>query len=423
MRRATLLLQASLLLPLFVACADDAPGPRQAPGEDFAKDTDVRFTNLSNGQTVPSPLVVQYSAGADVAGIQLENDYGVLVSATAVPDGGAGELIVNIADGRYELTLLGLDEDDAELSRSSITIRVETDDDAWVTITSPSDGATVTNPVSFVVDASDGVDEIELWADGWSLGTTQPGQLLTYEFSGTGFARDIEAVAWNDGVEVATDRIQLTVDAGTDPLDSSFNQLILDLVDTYPTDGSYGYYWPSGSDWPGTTRDLWYQGQQVAYGDEQNRSYCSGLTWEVFMRAFEIADERTDGDGTINGMTVDDLYDFRTDWYVRDLWGDGVGIAVENYGIGERITDFADVQPGDYVQIWRHSGSGHTFVFIDWLLDDEDDIVGVTYWSTQGSTDGIAYKDEYFGASGSTIDPAYFFAARVYEPADWVPWF
>ncbi len=414
------------LLPLLLtllACGDATPSGSDKPADGFAKDTDVRILSPANGETTTSPLIVDFDAGADVASVRLDNQYGTLVDMTVVPDDGQGEFVVDIVDDRYELSLVGLDDSGAELSRYTINVRVSTTDAAWVTIQSPGDGATVPNPVNFVVDASDTVEEVELLADGWSLGTVVPGDLLTYEFSGTGFSRDIEAHGLSGGEVVATDTITLTVDAGTDPLESSFNQRVLDVVATYPTDGSYGYYWPSDSDWAGTTQDIWYRGELVAEGDPEHRSYCSGITWETFMRAWQGLDGDTAGDGTINGMTVDDLYDFRTDWYVRELWGDGVGIAIENYGIGERITNLEDVRPGDYVQIWRYSGSGHTFIFIDWERDDDDRIIGLRYWSSQGSTDGIAYNEEYFGSGGSDLDPSYFFAARVYDPVDWVPWF
>ena len=40
-----------LLLALPLAACETGDDSRQAPGEDFAKDTDVRITNLSNGET------------------------------------------------------------------------------------------------------------------------------------------------------------------------------------------------------------------------------------------------------------------------------------------------------------------------------------------------------------------------------------
>lgn len=417
-----MLRQTASLLLLLAACTPPQE-TRKAPGEDFRKDTDVAILAPTNGETVEGSFVLSWQAGADVRQVRLDVDGETEVAATAVGDSASGEMALTLDAGRHSLQLLGLDAQGAELSNYTIAVRVALEDESWVSITSPADGATVPNPVVFAVGASDDIASVEIFADDYSLGTVRPGQLLTYEFSGTGFERTIEAQGSTmDGELLATDTITLTVDPGTDPVESTFNEKVLEMVADYPTDGSYGYYWPSGSDWAGTTQDIWYRGSQVAEGDSQNRSYCSGITWETFMRAWEEVDEAVDGDETINDMTVSDLGSFRTDWYVRDLWGDGVGIAVENYGIGERITDWDDVRPGDYVQIWRHSGSGHTFVFIDWLRDGDGEIEGVRYWSTQNSTDGIGYNEEYFGTSGSSLSPSHFYAARVYMPDEWVGW-
>ncbi len=74
------------------------------------------------------------------------------------------------------------------------------------------------------------------------------------------------------------------------------------------------------------------------------------------------------------------------------------------------------------MQFWRHSGSGHNVVFVDWEVDTSDNIIGFRYWSTQGSTDGVGENSEYFGGSGSRVDPNLFFVARVVEPDQWLPW-
>ena len=85
------------------------------------------------------------------------------------------------------------------------------------------------------------------------------------------------------------DAIEITVSEGTNPDVSDFNAAVVSILETYPTDGSYEYYWPSGSGsgWKGTTQDIYYLDTLVAEGDPYNRSYCVGLTWEVFMRAFD----------------------------------------------------------------------------------------------------------------------------------------
>ena len=140
------------------------------------------------------------------------------------------------------------------------------------------------------------------------------------------------------------------------------------------------------------------------------------------MRAFDQADRMTGGDGSLNGMTEDDLDDFRVLWFIVNINGDENVDALEDYGLGERVTDLEDAQPGDVVQFWRNSGSGHNNIFIEWERSGSGDIIGLTYWSTQGSTDGIGYNTEYFGASGSTINPSYVFIARPYMPDQWLPW-
>lgn len=409
-----------MILLLILACQGDDDA--KLPGEDFRDHESVRVTWPTNGETVESPFVLLYSAGEDVARVHLEAAGETVVPAATV-EGGEGELVVELEPGSaWPLALVGEDAAGVELSRHELTVRVATPAERWVTIASPSDGAEVPNPVNFVVSASDGVDRVELYADGWLFGEVAPGEVLSYEFTGTGYARAIEARAYVEDEVVATDAIALTVEPGTAPEVSSFNDVVLRYVDEYPTDGSYGYWWPDDVDWFGTTRDVWYLDTLVAEGDPEHRSYCVGLTWEVFMRAFDEVDRSTGGDGSINGMDVADLDEFRIDWFVRDLWGMGPVDAVENYGIGTRVTDWADVRAGDFIQFWRHSGSGHNAIFVEWTYDGDGDVDGLTYWSTQGSTDGIDYNSESFGSSGSTIDPNFVFVARVATPEDWIGW-
>jgi hypothetical protein len=360
---------------------------------------------------------VSFRAGTAVTDVELWAN-ALSVSGVTAVEPGTGELVVTLAEGKYDLELVGF-ADGNEVSRDSLSVRVS-EGGPWVTITSPSEGAEVANPVTFMVTASSDLESVELSADGWAIGTVDvagdgEGQ-LTYTFSGTGYEREITAVAAG-----ASDVVHVTVTPEENPETSTFNDLVWNYLESYATDGSNGYYWPSGSDWDGTTRDVWYQDVLVAEGDPQGRCYCVGLTWEVYMRAWAEVDQSTGGDGTINGMSVSDLYTFRTDWFVRELDGPGPSEAMENYGVGEEITDFAKLLPGDFLQFWRHSGSGHNVIFVDWLVQGGE-IVGVEYWSTQSSTDGIGYNSEYFGSSGSSIDPNLIYAARGWMPDRWEAW-
>lgn len=411
-----------MLLFLLACTPEPTSDPIQAePGvetqDNLGGNEAVRVTSPANGETVASTFTLAYRAGAALTGIELLAAGTPVVALTEI-DPGDGELVVTLPEGKYDLELVGYSDDNV-VSSDFLTIRVS-DGGPWVTITSPSDGAEVANPVTFTFTASEGIESIDLVADGWSIGSVGlsaagDGQ-FTYTFSGTGYDRELIAQAGE-----ASDTLSFTVTPEENPAESNFNDIVWNYLESYPTDGTHGFYWPTDTDWNGTTRDIWYLDTLVAEGDEQGRCFCVGLTWEVYMRAWEEVDRTTGGDGTINGMSVSDLYTFRVDWFVREVDGPGPSIAMENYGVGEEITDFSKLQPGDFVQFWRHSGSGHNVIFVDWLIEG-DEIVGLEYWSTQSTTDGIGYNSERFGSSGSYIDPNLLFAARGWMPENWMGW-
>ncbi len=399
---------------------DKAAGRRANPGADFVGETSVRVTSPAHGAAVSGDFVLEVRVGSGLDSLEISSD-GAPHTATVLDGSDTVEVLMSLEPGRHDLEVVGLDAAGVAQNSHALSVIVE-GQTSWVSITSPRDGATVTNPVHFTVNSSSNVDQIEIFADDWSLGTVAPDQVLTYAFTGTDYAREVVAVAYDDGVEVASHELTITVTEGGTATESDFNDMVMSHVATYPTDGSYAYWWPDDVDWGGNPHDIYYEGDLFSAGDPERRSYCVGMTFEVFMRAFEDADALTGGDGSVNGVAFDELYELRTDWYVRDLYGSGVVEAVENYGIGEEVVAWEDVRPGDFLQFWRHSGSGHNAIFIDWERDSADNITGFTYWSTQGSTDGVGYNQEYFGSSGSRVDPSYFFVARVAMPWDWIPW-
>jgi hypothetical protein len=338
-----------------------------------------------------------------------------LISELADPS--ATEIIdLDLSPGAVMLKLEGLNSNGVPVSEHAIRVRVEGDNEPWTAVVSPLDGATVSNPVYFMVNASTDVEEIEIYADDYLLGTTSSEEILSYTFSGTGFQRTIDALAYMGGEVVASDTITITVEDAPDPITSNVNETVVEILEGYPTDGSYEYHWPQSGSWLGNPNDIYYLNELYAEGDPLKRSYCVGLTFEVFMSAMEDIN----GTGTINGMDRYELDDFRLDWYVRDLYGSGPAEAADNYGIGALVGQWNDIEAGDFLQFWRNSGSGHNVIFIDWEYDSEDNIIGFLYWSTQGSTNGIGYNSEYFGTSGSSVDPNHFYATRVYAPEDWI---
>jgi len=167
------------------------------------------------------------------------------------------------------------------------------------------------------------------------------------------------------------------------------------------------------------------------------KSYCSGLTLEIFHRAMKkrdidlgIAEEDEDW----NGLGTLGIFIIKKIWNVIIIHYSDTGelvtskpsppTALEMSGLGYTITygeesKFEDVQMYDFCDISRSTGTGHSVVFINWVRDGSNNIIGLQYYSSQGSTNGQGYNTEYFYGSGGTVLKSYFHAGRVYDdPAD-----
>lgn len=412
-------LSASRIVLLFLLFGCSAEPTASAVDDDFRWDHSVRVTQPANGATVSETFTIEWETGEDVSTVQLEVAGAPYGDPVLTGTRNRGVFRLTLDQGRHRLNVEGLDDTGQVVSAHDLTVRVAATETPWVSIVSPRDRSVAFNPVTFTVSAADNADQIVLEADGWTLGEVGPNGTLTHTFDGTDFPRVITTTAFENGEAIATDTISLTVTDAQSPGTSSYNAAVLDRIATYPTDGSYGYYWPRGGGWAGTTQDIWYLDTRVATGDAYQRSYCVGLTWEVFMRAYQTLQDQDGMPETLAGLDVSELLDFRTDWYVRDLFGSGVVEAVERAGIGARVTNLGEAQPGDFVQFWRNSGSGHSVIFDGLNYDDAGTLQGIRYWSTQGSTDGIGYRVENFGPESHQLDPASFFVARVFAPSEW----
>ncbi len=198
------------------------------------------------------------------------------------------------------------------------------------------------------------------------------------------------------------------------PPAGEFHEALLAVIATYPTDGTHAYWWPKDSAWAGTTRDLVYQGQVVAEGDPQGRCYCCGLTFEVFFRAWEKWCTDRKRTFRIGDLTAEALLAMRGLWYGSGADGDRTLIrhALVTHRLGFAVDSLADARPGDFVQFWRKSGSGHSVVFQAWVRGADGGIRGIRYWSCQKATQGIGVREEEFGGEQG-VDPAQVYVARV----------
>jgi hypothetical protein len=192
----------------------------------------------------------------------------------------------------------------------------------------------------------------------------------------------------------------------TEDAEGALNPYVLKVISGYPLDGSYSYHcsWePREYDiYNGVTQDLWYKGMVVAkaYPDGSRCSYCCGFTFEVFVRAMKLRNIQKGLDADdFNGMTFNDLFNLLQLWYIEGK-GDSEQRGIVAYGLGNAVTDFEQVHPGDFLSYSTTPAGGHSVVFIDWLRDDQQKIVGLKYFSSNLSgTHGVGYGSGHFSDS------------------------
>lgn len=394
-------------------------GPRAEAPDGFGDESSARLISPEQGQTLYNPVSVRFSAGEDIASLRLWVD-GRPVSDTVDVD--VGKLNLELEPGRQELILEAYASDGSLLSSDAVSIRVlEEQIQSWVSITSPLDGAQVANPVTFVVDASADASSVTLSADDWPIGEVAPGQVLTYRFTGTDVVREIRADAYDaQGALISSESISITPLSGSDGGPTAFSERVAASISGYPQDGTYAYYWPKGGSWSGSTQDLYYQGERVADDGGYSACYCSGITWEWFLATWQqLAQDKGLDPEALSDVDSTDIWTMRRDWYVRDLDGDGPGLALKDRGIGDSVGDWDEVVRGDFVQFWRTSGSGHTAVFWGWETDESGNRTGIQYASCQGASDGLGINSEYFSGSSGSIDPTLVYFGRAWMPEDW----
>jgi hypothetical protein len=194
---------------------------------------------------------------------------------------------------------------------------------------------------------------------------------------------------------------------------SGLSPFVVAALRRYPTDGSLGYHWPDPreSAWEGTPDPVVYAGVELTSGDPARRSYCCGLTFAVYVEALLAAN----GGRPMPDVPPADLPALRLRFFGDSAAGERrrlVEFGLTSLGLGRAVAP-DEARPGDFLQLWRRSGSGHSAVFINWVWDGPRR-AGLTYWSSQPSTRGIGYRTEWFdGPDGVDLDQLYI--AR----ADW----
>lgn len=256
-------------------------------------------------------------------------------------------------------------------------------------------------------------------------------------FAGTSLPLLIERVG-RDGSRSQVGQHQVFVNAGAPvaPPPKGLGPAIFEHAKGYPQDGRIDYFWPEAADaddtiasdigalvpvsstYTGGTMDIFYRGVQVAgrSGLSADYCYCSGLTWELFLRS-ALLDRGSPalGGPTQRPFTASKLIGLRRQWYSSE---GGASEALLEVQLGDPVAVEA-LQPGDFVQFWRNNKSGHSAVVTERLEDDYGNPIGIKYLSCQASTGGIGTRREYFGNGESEIAMGRTYGVRLRSPQEW----
>jgi hypothetical protein len=181
---------------------------------------------------------------------------------------------------------------------------------------------------------------------------------------------------------------------------------VVRIARTFPDGGGYNVKW-GGS---GTPEEIRFKDTRILAKGE-NGTYCCGFTFNVVMKAATEA-------GLLKDKTVERVKRLQKEWYGavddNEAREKQCAIALEHLGIGKQVKP-DDAQSGDFLQFWR-TRSGHSVVFLKWVEKDGQRI-GFRYRSSQGSTDGVGDKTEYFKDSGiekAEVDPKRMYFGRLH---------
>jgi subtilisin family serine protease len=194
----------------------------------------VTLTNPTNGATVEGSISVTADASDDNGVTQVEffvDGTSVGVDSNGI-DGWTAEWDTTAyANGSYTVSATATDTE-GQTASDSVSVTVDNggvivDNPPSVTLTSPTDGATVSGLISVTADAFDdnGVTQVEFFVDGTSIGVDNSGiDGWTAEWDTIAYANGnytISATATDTESQTTSDSISVDVDNGggtTDPL-------------------------------------------------------------------------------------------------------------------------------------------------------------------------------------------------------------
>jgi hypothetical protein len=148
-------------------------------------------------------------------------------------------------------------------------------------------------------------------------------------------------------------------------------------------------------------------GEIIFQKTSDGSTYCTGFTFSVF---FVTALNR----GLLDDWTNDDIEKLHKVWNQGEptakpkLCVDAISKPINNHKpLGKEIS-LNNALEGDYCQIWRTTGTGHSVIFLERVMKNNK-VVGIKYISSNASVNpktgrtGVGEKIEYFSDSGGKV--------------------
>jgi len=166
------------------------------------------------------------------------------------------------------------------------------------------------------------------------------------------------------------------------------------------------YKWKGSSGMP---IDIYFKSTQSIFTKPTDGStYCTGYTFSV---AFVTCMSR----GLLNNFTDNDIRKMQEVWNAGDaksypkLCVDAISkpLSPTLQPLGKEVS-LENAQPGDFCQIWRKTGSGHSVIVVD-LIKKDNKITGIKYYSSNSTVNpstkksGPGENTEYFSDSGGKM--------------------
>lgn len=197
--------------------------------------------------------------------------------------------------------------------------------------------------------------------------------------------------------------------ASTSARAEDLNTHVMAVIERIPADGRYPYAWDRQAHTDGVMAP-------VAWGDATLASpdgagvHCSGVTFEVYVRALQRAL------GSPAPDLAPHLQAMKDTWYVRTNTERGPVDALVEAGLATPVTRLEDLQPGDFLQFWRNNGNGHSAVFTGFRTTRSGALRSLVFWSAQSSSGGVGRRYVSVGHSDAQITPGRWYAARAVVP-------